>query len=130
MEMNSTPPTTDCDARYVETTLYHLAHARAGDKGERLNICLFAYQPDAYETLCEEVTEARVLRLFAHRGARTVRRYLVPRLHGMNFVIDGTLEGGVNSSLNLDGHGKSHSFRLLSMSVTVPRSLIFTEGAS
>jgi hypothetical protein len=30
------------------------------------------------------------------------------------------LEGGVNGSLNLDGHGKSHSFRLLSMTIEIP----------
>jgi hypothetical protein len=28
-------------------------------------------------------------------------------------VIDDVLEGGVNGSLNLDGHGKSHPGRLL-----------------
>ena len=31
----------------------------------------------------------------------------------MNFVIDDALEGGVNGSLSLDGHGKSLSFMLL-----------------
>jgi hypothetical protein len=30
------------------------------------------------------------------------------------------LEGGVNASLNLDGHGKSWSFLLLALEVEIP----------
>lgn len=103
-----------------QTTLYDLAHARAGDKGERLNICLFAYDASDYDLLVDQVTPERVEDLFRHRGAHSVRRYLLPRLAGMNFVIDGVLEGGVNGSLNLDGHGKTQSFRLLSLPITRP----------
>ena len=40
---------------------------------------------------------------------KAIRRYDLPRLHGFNFVLDEALEGGVNRSLNLDGHGKSWS---------------------
>jgi len=32
------------------------------------------------------------------------------------------LEGGVNDALNLDGHGKTHSFLVLSLPVRVPRA--------
>ncbi|TVP47533.1 MAG: hypothetical protein EA345_10570 [Halomonas sp.] len=99
--------------------LHQLAHGRAGDKGERLNVGLFAYDPDHYATLLEQVTEERVLALFAHRGASRVRRYLLPNLAGMNFVIDDVLQGGVNGALNLDGHGKTLSFLLLSLEVNV-----------
>lgn len=106
------------------TPLYALAHARAGDKGDRLSIGLFAYRPDAYQLLCDQVTEERVRALFAHRGTTSVRRYLLPRLSGMNFVLDGALEGGVNRSLNLDGHGKAASFRLLSLTVSAPLTLL------
>ncbi|MEM8663636.1 MAG: hypothetical protein AAGF49_05875 [Pseudomonadota bacterium] len=111
-------------APHVTVPLYALAHARTGDKGERINIGLFAYEPAFYPLLCEAVTEARVKQLFAHRGARQVRRYLLPKLHALNLVIDGVLEGGVNGSLNLDGHGKSQSFRLLTLPVDVPRNLV------
>ncbi|MCA8866633.1 MULTISPECIES: hypothetical protein [unclassified Halomonas] len=99
--------------------LHQLAHARAGDKGERLNVALFAYDPDHYTTLLEQVTEERVLALFAHRGASRVRRYPLPNLAGMNFVIDDVLEGGVNGALNLDGHGKTLSFLLLSLEMNI-----------
>ncbi|BBI49635.1 hypothetical protein HORIV_20560 [Vreelandella olivaria] len=38
---------------------------------------------------------------------------------GMNFVIDDVLEGGVNGALNLDGHGKTLSFLLLSLEMNI-----------
>lgn len=103
----------------AKVPLHRLAHARAGDKGDRLNLALFAYDPDHFSLLMEEVTETRVLALFAHRGASRVRRYPMPGLAGMNLVIDDVLQGGVNGALNLDGHGKTLSFLLLDMLVVV-----------
>lgn len=108
----------------VEVPLYDVAHGRAGDKGNRANISLIAYRASLYPLLAEQVTEARVLALFAHRGATSCRRYDLPKLGAFNFVIDDVLEGGVNGSLNLDGHGKTQSFRLLELTVRVPRHLL------
>ena len=65
------------------------------------------YLPGAFAHLVEQVTEERMFAVFAHKGATGVKRYLLPRLPAMNFVIDNALEGGVNSSLSLDGHGKA-----------------------
>jgi len=101
-------------------TLYQFAHARSGDKGERLNVGVFAYDPASYPHILAQITAEKVQTLFAHRGARDVKRYELPKLHALNFVIDGVLEGGVNGSLNLDGHGKSQSFRLLTLPIEMP----------
>src|SRR5690606_21815670 len=79
--------------------LYDLAHARSGDKGNHSNICLFAYSANDYELLVEQVTEERVCELFSHRRPTAVRRYLLPNLGGMNFVLENILDGGVNESL-------------------------------
>ena len=109
----------------VEVPLHAVAHARAGDKGNRSNISVIPYQADAFATLVEQVTEERMLAIFAHKGATGVRRYLLPRLPAMNFVIDNVLEGGVNSSLGLDGHGKALSFLVLGdITVKVPVNFI------
>lgn len=98
-----------------KTTLYQLAHARTGDKGNRINISLIAYREADYDLLVSQITEKRVAEHFACRKPSSVRRYLLPRLHAMNFVLDDVLDGGVNDSLNLDMHGKALSFHLLSM---------------
>ena len=103
--------------------LYRLAHGRTGDKGDRSNISLIAYRPELYEILAAQVTEARVAELFALRAPQSVKRYLLPKLAAMNFVLDGVLDGGVNGSLNLDSHGKTLAFLLLESSVETPLAL-------
>ena len=100
-----------------QVPLYDLAHARTGDKGDRINISLVTFREEDFPLLVEQVTEAAVARHFAHRRPTRVQRYLLPRLGAMNFVLDGVLDGGVNDALNLDAHGKSLSFHLLAMTV-------------
>ena len=108
----------------VTMTLHEVAHGRAGDKGNRLNISVIAYAPELWPLVLEQVTEEKVHDLFRHRGATRVVRYALPNLHALNFVIDEVLEGGVNSSLNLDIHGKTNSFRVLGMLVEAPEALL------
>lgn len=111
------------DAGRITVALHRVAHARAGDKGNRLNIALFPYRSECYPLLVAQVTEDAVARRFAHRRPSAVTRYLLPRLPALNFVIDGVLEGGVNSSLCLDRHGKTLSYLLLELPVEVPAEL-------
>ena len=109
----------------LEVPLHAVAHGRTGDKGNRANISVIPYLPEAYEALVAQVTEERVLAVFDHKGATRVTRYLLPKLPALNFVIDDVLEGGVNASLGLDGHGKTLSYLLLgALSVRVPTALI------
>jgi hypothetical protein len=100
--------------------LYELAHARTGDKGNHANISLIAYKQEDFALLVDQVTPERVAVHFGARRPSKVRRYLLPHLGAMNFVMDNVLDGGVNDSLNLDMHGKSLSFHLLTLSVQRP----------
>lgn len=100
--------------------LYELAHARTGDKGNRSNISVIAYRAEDFELLKAQVTEERVAEHFAYRRPSKVTRYLLPKLAAMNFVLDDVLDGGVNDALNLDMHGKSLSFHLLTLTIAVP----------
>ncbi|MBR9884299.1 MAG: hypothetical protein GYB21_11855 [Oceanospirillales bacterium] len=111
-------------APFIEVPLHRLAHARAGDKGNRLNISLIAYDRACWELLIEQVTEAFVMKGFAARDPSRVRRYLLPQLGAMNFVLDDVLDGGVNRSLALDRHGKTLSYKLLSLTVKIPQHLL------
>ena len=103
--------------------LHRIAHGRTGDKGDRSNISVIALRPELYDAIVAQVTEARVAALFAHRRPTAVKRYLLPKLGAMNFVIDGVLDGGVNGSLNLDTHGKTLAFLLLEMPIEVPAEI-------
>lgn len=100
--------------------LHQIAHGRSGDKGNRLNINVIAYEQRHWPVLLAEVTAERVAALFAHRGVTQVTRYELPRLGALNFVIEDALEGGVNSSLGLDTHGKCLSYLVLGMDLRVP----------
>ncbi|WP_374621614.1 hypothetical protein [Devosia sp.] len=100
--------------------LHAIAHGRSGDKGNRLNVNVIAYDKRHWPVLLAEVTAERVAGLFAHRGVTQVRRYELPLLHALNFVIEDALEGGVNSSLAVDAHGKCLSYLVLGMDVRVP----------
>lgn len=100
-----------------QTLLHEIAHARTGDKGNHANISLIAYRPEDFAWLEHSVTAEKVAAWFAARQPTAVRRYVLPQLWAMNFVLENVLDGGVNDSLNLDMHGKSLSFHLLSMPI-------------
>ena len=108
------------DLANLTMALRHAAHGRTGDKGNRSNISVIAWDAQLYPLLVDQVTEEAVLRLFAHRRPSRVQRFLLPKLHAMNFVIDDVLDGGVNDALNLDSHGKALSFLLLDLPISIP----------
>jgi hypothetical protein len=108
----------------IEVPLYRLAHARTGDKGNRVNISLICREPRFYPVIAAAMTAERVRAHFAARRPTQVVRYELPRLFAFNFVLDDVLEGGVNASLGLDGHGKALSFHLLAAAVTVDAALL------
>jgi hypothetical protein len=111
----------------IAVPLHRLAHARSGDKGNRLNIAVVCREPAFYPVLLQQLTAERVAEVFASRRPSAVVRYELPKLFAFNFVLDDVLEGGVNASLGLDGHGKTLSFLLLSASVAVDPALL-SEG--
>ncbi|MEN9891914.1 MAG: hypothetical protein RLY78_2209 [Pseudomonadota bacterium] len=123
-------PSTDTAACTAPATarqrvpLRQAAHGRTGDKGDRSNISLIAWDPALYPLLVEQITAARVAAHFAARRPRRVQRHLLPQLDAMNFVLDAALDGGVNDALNLDSHGKALSFHLLDLTLDVPAALL------
>ena len=95
--------------------VYDLAHGRAGDKGDTSNISVIAYDESAWKILREQLTPERVMRAFAHVAKGPVRRFELPKLRALNFVIEGALGGGVTRSLAQDAHGKSLSSLMLTI---------------
>ena len=113
----------------ITVPVHAIAHGRAGDKGDTSNVSVIAYTPEAWPHLLEQVTRDRVLETFAHLGATACRRYELPNLYALNFVIENALQGGVNATLGLDRHGKTLSYLLLGeVMVTVPRDCLPEES--
>ncbi|MBC2839210.1 hypothetical protein [Robiginitalea sp. SC105] len=97
--------------------LYEIAHSRTGDKGNISNISLIAYDPTDFELLRERVTASRVREFFSSLGVTEVRRYELPQLGALNFVLHNALAGGVTSATTLDKHGKTLGSFLLEMEI-------------
>jgi hypothetical protein len=106
-----------------QACLWQAAHGRTGDKGNRSNISIIAWDRQLYPLIASQITPQAVRAHFIHRQPSAVTRYDLPRLGAFNFVLDDVLDGGVNDSLNLDSHGKCLSFHLLAMPLVVPDDL-------
>jgi hypothetical protein len=99
--------------------LREIAHARAGDKGNCSNVNVFVYDERNYAAVARQLTETYLKRELGALFTGEVTRYELPQLKGFNFVMQNALEGGVNESLNLDGHGKSWSSLLLGLEIDI-----------
>lgn len=108
----------------TKVRLAQLAHARSGDKGDRADIGLFAWDAAGYAVLERCVTTERVAAHFAHLAARNgaalrVTRYALPHLWALKYVLDGALDGGASRSLRSDNLGKTLGALLLHMTIEV-----------
>ena len=100
--------------------LREIAHARSGDKGNCSNVSVFVYDRDHFAPVARQLTAAFLKRHLGALLTGDVTRYELPALNGFNFVMQNALEGGVNESLNLDGHGKSWSSLILGLEIDLP----------
>lgn len=103
-----------------------LAHGRAGDKGNRLNISVIAFDPQHFDHLKTHVTEELCRLAFASSPPSGITRYVLPKIGAMNFVLEDVLDGGVNLNLRLDRHGKTLSYALLDMPIPAPPGWVLT----
>ncbi len=101
----------------MRLTVRDLAHCRAGDKGHAVNISVIAYEAAGFERLRRELSEARVMAAFAALADGPVRRYELPKLNALNFVIEHLKGGGVTATAALDIHGKSLSALMLAIAL-------------
>ncbi|NLJ59170.1 MAG: hypothetical protein GX339_10050 [Tissierellia bacterium] len=97
--------------------LWEIAHSRTGDKGNISNVSLIVYDIKDYELIKEKVTAKVVKEWFKDIVKGEVKRYELPQLGALNFVMYDALGGGVTRSLALDKHGKSLSSYLLDIEI-------------
>jgi hypothetical protein len=100
--------------------LGELAHARSGDKGNRANIGVVANDRACYAWLKEVLTAERVAEFFRPLGIGEVRRYELPNIQALNFVIENALAGGASRSLRIDTQGKALGVALMELRLPSP----------
>jgi hypothetical protein len=106
----------------MRVRLNKIAHARSGDKGDRADIGLFAYDAETYAVLKREVTAERVAAHF--KGiAQGAERFDLDNIWALKFVLNASLQGGASRSLRLDNLGKTIGAALLRMEIDAPDSL-------
>jgi hypothetical protein len=107
----------------MKLLLADIAHARSGDKADRADIGVFAWDEAGYQVLARALTPQRVAEHFAHligaADASRVHRYELPGLLALKFVIDGALAGGAAHSLRSDNLGKTIAAQLLRLELEV-----------
>jgi hypothetical protein len=110
----------------VKIRLAQVAHARSGDKGDRADIGLFAFDAPTYDVLRHAVTADRVAAHFAWLGIAGVDRYPLDNLLAIKFVLNGALSGGAARSLRSDNLGKTVGAVLLRMEIDIDDTVAAT----
>ncbi len=114
----------------VRVPLVRIAYARSGDKGDNSNIGLIARKPEFLPVILEQVTPEVVRDWFAHMVKGEVKRYAVPGIDAVNFLLFQALDGGGTASMRLDPLGKGMGQILLDMPVDVPADLLSADDAA
>lgn len=103
----------------MKISLFKLAHARSGDKGDTANVGVIALKAEYYPLLVREVTAERVKQHFGEIVKGNVERFELPNLNALNFLLHESLGGGGTLSLMTDAQGKTFSTALLRMFIEV-----------
>ncbi|MEO7369330.1 MAG: acyclic terpene utilization AtuA family protein [Ilumatobacteraceae bacterium] len=80
--------------------------ARSGDKGGNANVGIWAADAGGYAWLAEHLTTSALAALIPESTGLEVRRYELPNLFALNFVIVGYLGEGVAASTAFDPQAK------------------------
>ncbi|HVL74991.1 MAG TPA: hypothetical protein VM406_03170 [Noviherbaspirillum sp.] len=107
----------------MRVKLVQIAHARGGDKGDKADLGLFAYDVAGYEVIRREVSAERVAAHFAGIARGRVECFPLDNLLALKFVLHEALDGGAARSLRSDNLGKSLAAGLLRMEIEVPDTL-------
>ena len=111
----------------MKVALWRIAHARSGDKADRADIGLFAFDAQTYAVLKSEVTKERLAVHFAAllsgSGAGPVELWPLDNILALKIVLNAALQGGAARSLRMDNLGKNVAAQLLRLEIVAPADL-------
>jgi hypothetical protein len=108
----------------AQVPLGTVAGARSGDKGGNANVGLWTRTDAAYAWLHGFLTVERLHALLPEADGLEIRRFALPNLRALNFVVVGLLGDGVASSTRPDPQAKALGEFLRSRVVPVPVELL------
>jgi hypothetical protein len=101
-------------------SLREVAHCRAGEKIDSVNVSVICYREADYAIIEKQVTIAAVKAVYGPIVHGPVKRYEVPNIGALNFVMDGILDGGRTRTCAFEESGKALSTLMYLINVTVP----------
>jgi hypothetical protein len=122
------PPPALAGGETVRAPLGRVCAARSGDKGGNANVGLWARDAAGYRWLRAYLTVERLRDLLPEARELEIRRFELPNLHAVNFVITGLLGEGVASSTRPDPQAKGLGEYLRSRLVPLPAGLLDDGG--
>ncbi len=109
--------------------LGRICGARSGDKGGNANVGIWVRDAQSFGWLYNFLDVDQFRRMLPEAKDLEVRRFELPNLYAINFVIFGLLGEGVASSIRLDPQAKGLGEYIRSRHVDVPIRLIQEEQA-
>lgn len=100
--------------------LREVAHIRAGEKIDLLNIGIIAYREEDYPIIKEQLTAERLAAIYAPISYGTTVRYELPNVYALNFVFDSILFGGRTRTLAFEESGRNLACLLFEEELEVP----------
>ncbi|MFC3503227.1 acyclic terpene utilization AtuA family protein [Micromonospora krabiensis] len=125
---DAAPPADEAGRPTRRGPLGELVGARSGDKGGDANLGVWARTDAGYDWLRGWLTVARLAELLPETAPLVVRRYELPNLRAVNFVIEGLLGPGVAGSTRFDPQAKALGELLRSRLVDLPVDLTTEAG--
>ena len=108
--------------------LYEIAYARSGDKGSGSNVGIIFINNNLYQWAVNNLTEEKIANYFKSIAMGGVKRYLLPNINAINYILFDSLDGGGSESLFNDAQGKTHGQALLKMEVSIPENILGENG--
>lgn len=102
---------------------------RSGDKGGNANVGIWTRDPSGYPWLRSHLSVERFRELLPEAAGLEIRRFELPNLGALNFVVVGLLGEGVASSTRPDAQAKGLGEYIRSRTVDVPQRLLDGAGA-
>ena len=115
-------------ANVITAPLGSLCATRSGDKGGNANIGIWTRDEVGFDWLHGYLTVERLRTLIPEAADLEIRRFELPNLHALNFVIIGLLGEGVAASTRPDPQAKGLGEYLRSRLVEVPAHLLGSAG--
>jgi hypothetical protein len=112
------------DGPVVEGALGLVAGGRSGDKGGNANVGLWTRDDASFSWLLETLTVQRFTQLLPEAAGLEVRRYVLPNLRALNFVVVGLLGEGVASSTRPDPQAKGLAEQVRAAYLPIPMALL------